>query len=40
MSKSRYISNIEKLFNITNIKMYLLSIVDCTFKEVNKEDIE
>ena len=35
-----YRSNIEKLFNITNIKMYLLSIVDCTFKEVNKEDIK
>ena len=34
-----YRSNIEKLFGSKDIKMYLLSIVDGTYKEVSKEEV-
>ncbi len=35
-----YRKNIQRLFKIDNIKMYLLSIVDGVVKEVEKEDVE
>ena len=34
-----YRSNIEKLFGSKDIKMYLFSIVDGTYKEVSKEEV-